>query len=166
MSEVKEDQNVFDAKKVLDKVSERINVKSRTHLAKEIGVAQSTLHYNEAQNDLPWRMLVNYAVSKGWSIDELLDLKADQNATASSKSVGCEKPNTDFILKCSKVVTKIIEQYVVHPDVRQRRLSEARLSELRIDLVEVLMRIALDTQCNEVLIDATCRSILTIKQAY
>ncbi len=165
MAELKDDRTVFDASKVLDRVSDLINVKSRTHLAKEIGVAQSTLHRQETHNDLPWRSVVELAKKHGWSLDNILDISAS-TSKASPTPQNYEKPNNDFILKCCKVVTKIIEQYVVHPDVRQRRLSDARLSELRIDLIEVLMRIALDTQCNEVLIDATCRSILTIKQAY
>lgn len=172
MGEVKEEHAVYDAREVLDKVSERIKVKSRTHLAKEIGVAQSTLHYNEAQNELPWRLLINYAAAKGWSIDELLGLKSENNfqsesrMSSSPKNVAEDRLNTDFALKCCKLVVQTIERYLAHPDVQQRRLGEKRLSELRVDLVEILMRIALETQCNQVLIDSTCRSILTIKQAY
>lgn len=176
MGEVKEENSVYDAREVLDKVSERIKVKSRTHLAKEIGVAQSTLHYNEAQNELPWRSLINYAVARGWSIDELLGLKsnsgdtdntyADVRTKESSPNVSQEPINTEFTLKCCRVVVQTIERYLAHPDVQQRSLGEKRLIELRIDLVEILMRIALETQCNQVLIDSTCRSILTIKQAY
>jgi hypothetical protein len=176
VGEVKEEHAVYDAREVLDKVSERIKVKSRTHLAKEIGVAQSTLHYNEAQNELPWRSLINYAAAKGWSIDELLGLKsgsselsntqADVRAIGNSQNLSEERLNTDFALKCCKLVVQTIERYLAHPDVQQRRLGEKRLSELRVDLVEILMRIALETQCNQVLIDSTCRSILTIKQAY
>ncbi len=165
MAEIKDDRTLFNASKVLDRVSDLINVKSRTHLAKEIGVAQSTLHRQETHNELPWRTVIELAKERGWSLDEILDI-ANRPSRADSPSVKEEKPHTEFVLKCSKTVVQTIEKYLAHPDVQQRRLGEKRLSELRIDLVEILMRIALETQCNQVLIDSTCRSILTIKQTY
>lgn len=165
MAEIKDEKALFNASKVLDRVSDLINVKSRTHLAKEIGVAQSTLHRQETHNELPWRTVIELAKERGWSLDEILGL-ANNSSKTSSSPTNDEKPHTEFVLKCSKTVVQIIERYLAHPDVQQRGLGEKRLIELRIDLVEILMRIALETQCNQVLIDSTCRSILTIKQAY
>ncbi len=165
MAELKDDKTVFDASEVLNRVSDLINVKSRTHLAKEMGVAQSTLHRQETHNELPWRTVIELAKTRGWSLDEILGISANPTrAIQPAKSE--EKSQTDFVLKCCKIVVQTIERYLAHPDVQQRRLGEKRLSELRVDLVEILMRIALETQCNQVLIDSTCRSILTIKQAY
>lgn len=152
--------------KVLDTLQHRLSANSRSDLARVLGMFPSTLHRQESNGELPYRQLISIVEEKGWSLDEILGLKGHETVSPQPVRASDEKPNTEFVLRCCKVVTKVIEQYVAHPDVRQRRLSEARLSELRIDLVEVLMRIALDTQCNEVLIDATCRSILTIKQAY
>ncbi len=152
--------------KVLDILQNRLSATSRSDLARALGMFPSTLHRQESNGELPYRQLISIAEERGWSLDEILGIKGSEAVSPQPEHVPSEKLKTDFVLICSKVVTTTIERYVIHPDVLQRGLSEPSLSELRINLVEVLMRIALDTQCNEVLIDATCRSILTIKQAY
>lgn len=141
-------------KTVLDKMQNRLEVKHRADLGRMIGVPQSTMSRLELKGELPLQQILDFAIVKGWSLDELF-------------GIGSSKETTDMtqLLKYTEMVISISEKYLNSNEVKRRDLGDKKIASLRVELGKILMELAVTTKGNHAALDIACRSILTINSA-
>jgi len=145
--------------RVLEELQKRLNVKSKSELARLLGLAPSTLLRQETNGELPYRQLIELAEINGWSMDELLCLKE------SGKSQSAECLTIELMIRYVAIVVRVSEKYLTSAEIKKRDLGDKKIASLRIELAKILMELAITTQGNEAAVDLACRSILTINSA-
>lgn len=141
-------------KVVLDKLQLRLDVKHRVDLGRLIGVPQSTMSRLELKGELPLQQILEFAVAKGWSLDEIFGIRVNNDAI-----------DINEIVKYTEMVINISEKYLNSTEVKKRELGDKKLASLRVELGKILMELAVTTKGNHAALDIACRSILTINSA-
>jgi hypothetical protein len=141
-------------KAVLDKLQSRLEVKHRVELGRMLGVPQSTMSRLELKGELPLQQILDFAISKGWSLDELF-----------GNGGGKETADIDQLVKYTEMVVIISEKYLNSDEIKRRDLGDKKITSLRVELGKILMELAVTTKGNHAALDIACRSILTINSA-
>lgn len=145
--------------RVIDALQRRLGVKSRSELARYLGLSPSTLLRQEGNGELPYKQMIDLAEKNNWSMDEILHLK---NAEITNQQLDLP---VELIKKYVVMVVRISEKYLNSDEISKRNLGEKKLASLRIDLAKILIELAITTKGNEAAVDLACRSILTINSA-
>ncbi len=144
--------NNLNATEVLDKIQAKLCIKYRIDLGKHLGVSQSKLSRQEKVGELPLKEIIRFALTNGWSLDELFG-----NTLENAKDGSL---NAQRIIYFTELVMGLIESYVGQNEIEVKMSRDNKRSKQRIEMAKALMELAMSTNGNEAALDLFCRGII------
>ncbi|NOU50250.1 bacteriophage CI repressor [Pseudoalteromonas sp. JBTF-M23] len=154
-----------DVDLVIERLSNRLNVKSDRALSKEMGLSLSAVNQARKRGSLPWEGLIGLCKAKGISLDWLFDINPSDNKKHNlgpTPELIHSKVNVDKELIRAELISVSTFVDEVMDQVLEKDMPASRVLEIRKSLAPILVDAAIEYDMDKAIVAAVARSTLKL----
>jgi hypothetical protein len=156
-------KNEFQASKIIDGVQKRLGLPNRTALARYIGISPSTLLRQEENGDVPYRKFIKLAKDNNWSLDCIFFTSKEVISNKNIKDEADLKIQVQLMNKHLAQAIHLSENVLLEHKDLLIVFEHQQLTELRVELTQAMIELALCADINEASLVIFCKSFLRFK---